>query len=291
MTEIQPTVNTGDRLSFAFFLALAVHALFILGIGFEIIRDSNKSPIIEVTLAQNPSRERPEDADYMAEQDQIGGGDLEENLSPSIMQPSEFIGQELQKVSAASVLETVQESGVEDVAQLVSSLTSDHVLNLNEVAQPHVEDKISQEISLLERSLELASLDAKIAAREQWRTKDTRTLRVSSVSALAATDAYYVKQWIQKIHRVGKLNYPAEARQKKIYGALRLVVSVLPSGSVRDIRVLRSSGHKILDDAAVQIVRLAEPFAPFTERLKKDYDVLEITRTWAFSKEGEWPVL
>jgi protein TonB len=80
------------------------------------------------------------------------------------------------------------------------------------------------------------------------------------------------------------LNYPAEARRQKIYGQLRMVVSLLPDGSIHNIEVLESSGQRILDDAAIRIVRLAAPFAAFPPELRKDVDQLEIIRTWKFEK-------
>ncbi len=83
---------------------------------------------------------------------------------------------------------------------------------------------------------------------------------------------------------VGNLNYPEEARRNRIYGSLRLMVSLLPDGHVKDISVLESSGHRVLDDAAIRIVRLAQPFAPFPKDMREEADILEIIRTWKFSR-------
>ena len=83
---------------------------------------------------------------------------------------------------------------------------------------------------------------------------------------------------------VGNLNYPGEARRRNLYGELRLLVSITPDGALQEVSVLESSGHKILDDAALRIVRLAAPFAPFPEEMRKSTDVLEIIRTWQFRK-------
>jgi len=95
-----------------------------------------------------------------------------------------------------------------------------------------------------------------------------------------------VKAWLDKVERVGNLNYPEKARQKGIFGDLRLLVALLPNGTLKEIRVLESSGHKLLDDAAIRIVRLAAPFAPFPDELSKDTDELEIIRTWRFQKNN-----
>ena len=94
--------------------------------------------------------------------------------------------------------------------------------------------------------------------------------------------AAYEKAWQAKVERLGNLNYPNEARRKKLSGSLILSVGLNDDGSIYNIKVRHSSGHKVLDDAAVQIVRLAAPFAPFPDGLKEQADVLVITRTWKF---------
>lgn len=288
-----PNIHSGDRLCFTVFVALAVHASLILGIGFELYSESNQAPVIEVTLAHNPDREQPDKADYMAQENQLGGGELEEKALPSIVEPTEYIEQQINEVSPETPPEAAPAEAQQQITQI--STVTETELKSADLQQPEVKseslDQLTQEISLLERSLKLASLDAKLDVREQLQTKNSRIRRVSSVSTLKTADAYYVKQWIKKIHRVGRLNYPEEARRRKIYGDLRVTVALLPSGKIKDIRILRSSGHQILDDAAVRIVRLAAPFAPFPDELKREYDLLEITRTWLFSKDGHTPVL
>ena len=83
---------------------------------------------------------------------------------------------------------------------------------------------------------------------------------------------------------VGNLNYPEEARREQLYGSLRLMVSITPDGGLKEVRILDSSGFKVLDDAAIRIVRQAAPFAPFPEEMRQSTDVLEIIRTWQFRK-------
>ncbi|MFN6961938.1 MAG: energy transducer TonB, partial [Rhodocyclaceae bacterium] len=94
--------------------------------------------------------------------------------------------------------------------------------------------------------------------------------------------AQYVEDWRQKVERVGNLNYPAEARGK-LYGSLILTVAIKSDGSLERVELNRSSGHKVLDDAAQRIVRLAAPFAAFPENIRRDTDIIEITRTWTFT--------
>ena len=95
--------------------------------------------------------------------------------------------------------------------------------------------------------------------------------------------AQYEEGWRMKIERIGTLNYPAEARGR-LYGSLRLTVTIRPDGMVDAIELDRSSGLKVLDDAAFRIVRMAEPFAPFPANIRRDVDLLVITRTWFFER-------
>jgi protein TonB len=95
--------------------------------------------------------------------------------------------------------------------------------------------------------------------------------------------AQYEEDWRAKIERIGTNNYPAEARGK-IYGNLRLTVTIRPDGSVESIELDRSSGLKVLDAAAHKIVRMATPFAAFPADIRRDTDLLVITRTWFFGQ-------
>ena len=95
--------------------------------------------------------------------------------------------------------------------------------------------------------------------------------------------ARYVEDWRVKIERIGELNFPQAAREQKIYGSLLLSVSIKADGSVDKIDLRRSSGYKMLDEAAINIVKLAAPYAPFPADIAKDTDIIDISRTWRFT--------
>ena len=113
-----------------------------------------------------------------------------------------------------------------------------------------------------------------------------RVRRIVEGRTQTPEDAWYLESWRRKVERIGRLNYPDEARARKIYGSLRLLVAIEPDGTLRDVRVIDSSGHQVLDEAAVRIVRLAAPYAPFPSAMRDETDVLEIIRTWQFKKRG-----
>jgi len=91
-----------------------------------------------------------------------------------------------------------------------------------------------------------------------------------------------MEAWRAKVERVGNLNYPEAARRNKLTGSLILDVALNADGTVHQINVLRTSGSKVLDDAAIRIVELSAPFAPFPDNIKSEIDIMHITRTWQF---------
>lgn len=110
----------------------------------------------------------------------------------------------------------------------------------------------------------------------------TRVRRLGSATPPSPDFAYYLRSWRRKVERIGQLNYPRQARADGIAGSLRLLVAIAPDGALDEVRVLQTSGHKLLDDAALRIVRLAAPYAPFPPAMKATTDILEIERTWRF---------
>ncbi|TVQ73945.1 MAG: energy transducer TonB, partial [Oceanospirillales bacterium] len=96
----------------------------------------------------------------------------------------------------------------------------------------------------------------------------------------------YLDNWRRRIESVGNMNYPEEARRNNINGSLRLLVAIMPDGSVAEIDVLQSSGHAVLDNAAIRIVQMASPFQPFTNEMRRTTDRLEIIRTWKFENRA-----
>lgn len=109
-----------------------------------------------------------------------------------------------------------------------------------------------------------------------------RVRRLGNVAPPSPDFAYYLNSWRRKVERIGQINYPQQARAEGIGGSLRLLVVIAPDGALSDVRVLQTSGHKLLDDAALRIVRLAAPYAPFPPAMKATTDILEIERTWRF---------
>jgi len=136
--------------------------------------------------------------------------------------------------------------------------------------------------NLISRSLEIARLEAELTAMQQRYAQQARVRRISSGAKMTSEEALYLKQWEEKVERIGNLNYPEEARRQNLGGRLRLMVVIAADGRILEAQLLTSSGHSLLDDAAVRILNLAAPFAPLPKSIKAEADVLEIIRTWQF---------
>jgi protein TonB len=112
--------------------------------------------------------------------------------------------------------------------------------------------------------------------REKYISANTREYRYAS----------YEDSWRQKVERIGNLNYPDEAKTNKLSGTLLLDVAINPDGSLKSVRIDRSSGHRALDNGAIRIVRMASPFAPLPPEIRKEVDVLHILRVWQFQDDS-----
>ena len=131
---------------------------------------------------------------------------------------------------------------------------------------------------------QLASLEAELDEQTQAYVNRPRVRRLTSVSAKQAVDAAYLADWRQRLEAVGNKYYPEASVRYGLYGDLRLLVVIHKDGSLEDIRILKSSGYAVLDEAAIKIVRLAAPYSPFPSELAATTDKLEIIRTWQFQE-------
>ena len=134
---------------------------------------------------------------------------------------------------------------------------------------------------LMSVSLKMASLQAEIDKKLEERAKRPRRDFISA-STREYKYAAYMEAWRAKVERIGNINYPDEARRNKLSGVLQMTVALNVDGTISEITIDKSSGHQVLDDAAIHIVRLASPFATFPENIRKNVDILHITRTWKF---------
>lgn len=276
-----------DRLGFAFCFALALHAAFILGISFNREDHATAAPRLEITLAQHKSDNAPDKADFLAQSNQQGSGTLKEKAMLTTRELADFQDTTIREVTPQQQLRSQPKQ--EATTQLLTTVGDSDEKVPNQLTKQTQEEQTQQEsdgLTTVQRSLEIASLEAKLDIQRQAYAKRPRIRRLTSMATKRADDALYLHNWRAKIEAIGNQHYPARARAEQIYGSLRLVVSLLPNGEVQKVKILQSSGHKILDQAAIRIVHLAAPFEPFPPEMERKVDVLEIIRTWRFHKGG-----
>lgn len=277
------TVSAADRLSFMLFLALAFHAVLILGLGFTPEDPGAAARTIEVTIAQQLSDTEPEDADFIAQANQQASGDLDEKREVTTTEQSPFDSQTIAQVNlqAPSTLNP-DPTPVQRVTLTTQGVSSRKVpAKVDKPTPPKPLPKSDRESEAM-LSEEIASLQARLDSQKQAYAKRPRVHHLTSVSAKAHYEALYLDTFRRAVEEMGTRNFPQKALSEGIFGNVRLAVQLKPNGSVDKIEVTQSSGHRFLDEAAIQSVRLAAPFAPFPDEMRRNVDILEIIRTWRF---------
>ena len=259
-----------DRFIISLLLAAALHALLILGIGFSPLEtqpDDQTLTTLDIAIVPKHERSTPDEPDYLAAATQDGGGNVSERVTPTTAQP-------------ARVVNTPRSST--QPQPMPQELSVQKAERKSQVATPEAPlDKKVTAAELINRSMEMISLDEQLHQSAQAYSKRPRQTFITP-STREFKYANYMNDWIAKVERIGNLNYPDEARRKNLSGSLLLDVALNQDGTIQSITLLRPSGHKALDDAAIRIVQLAAPFPPLPENIRKDTDILHITRTWEF---------
>lgn len=281
-------MDTGDRLSFTLFLALAVHALLIFGVSFTLPERGQAARTLDVTLANHRDNQAPDEADYLAQHNQQASGTEERARQLTTEQEAEFADTRVRDINPTPQTQASTARERRDNAVVTTTSRAERQQPSPEDADPQ-EQQEKREGQIEEQpvlSQEIASLQAKLDRQRQEYAKRPRIRRLTSVATRAAFDARYLHEWGQKIERTGNRHYPQEALNRRITGSLRLSVAINPDGTIHEVEVLHSSGHRLLDQAAVQIVHLAAPFNSFPPEIRQEYDRLEIIRTWNFEIAG-----
>ncbi|MCB1984468.1 MAG: energy transducer TonB [Burkholderiales bacterium] len=271
--------------------SLILHLTILFGVTFQFpTPDFDKiATSLEVVLVNSKTTLAPTDSELLAQANLDGGGNIDENRRAKTPFPVIPKSKPLRDTVAAEAVEEKVKQLEQDAQKLMTALQSEESIQQVDTNLDQPEKQISTPDSnaadLLQRSLDIARLKAQIAEDHDAYQKRPKRKFVG-----ARTTEYrfarYVEDWRLKVERIGNLNYPEDAKREKIYGNLQLTVGIRADGSLESIGINRSSGFKILDDAAIRIVRLAgkNGFAPFPPDISRDTDILHITRTWVFAR-------
>ena len=308
-------ITTTDRLIFTLLFSVIIYLTILLGVSFDATSPPTNQPLanLEITLVKQQTELAPEQADFLAQVNNEGGGETDEKSpeptpdapipeakdepSPQAVpppQPEQPTPEPIKepepiiepvkavekppakqtKIITQAKAERKVETTVEtdDKADIVAEITPKPKLSARDLIF-----QAKNEIIALEREL-----DQSTKKLSNWPKKRPLSPRTKEYAAAA-----YHEAWIKKVERIGNLNYPQEAKRQKINGRLTLSVDINPDGSVPPdgIVITKPSGYKILDDAAIKIVRLGAPYAAIPENVLQDYDMITITRTWRFETD------
>lgn len=272
------TTEPGNGLGIAIFLAAALHAILVLGLGFDPGAEPEYTPQLEITLAQRRTELAPDDASHLAQFNQQGSGDQAEETSVT--------STDIAPLSLAQQQQAAQQAREQQAtATPVTSHNSQRQLPASQrdsLPETAPTPGLNPDSERLTR--ELAYLEAALDDQARDYSNRPKVRRLTSLSTREAVDAAYLHDWRRRVEAVGNQYYPEASIRYGIYGSLRLLVVINYDGQLEDIQVLASSGFAVLDEAAIKIVRMAAPFAPFPAELRATADKLEIIRTWQFEE-------
>lgn len=298
-------------MSIAIWCSIIFH-LIILSIHFqpELKKFRDNLPVLEVVLVNAKTESKPDNTEVYAQANLDRGGNTDQNRKmktalPALkQQKTEFTlkpepktkqGAKAAQHAAEQTKEQKRVAELEKQAQeLMTQINTNKVVESQPVQkaaakESEADDQVTPNKKLnLEAitatALEMDRLEALISKQQDDYQKRPKRKFIGGRTK-EYRYALYVESWRQKVEKVGNLNYPEAAKSLKLYGQLQLTVSIKADGSIEAIEINRSSGHKVLDEAAKHIVELAAPYARFPDDVRKEIDILSITRTWTFTKE------
>ena len=290
-------VTTGDRLVTTLFFAVLVHGVVILGVTFA-PEDAGalRAPTLEVTLVRESSA-APEEAKYLAQATLDGGGNTEEQVRPTsqLASPSQVDHPGEPEGDRTDEADPGVEIQQDDVGETTAGPTAESTLiattgRNDQTIQDHPAAAASQRAPvlyvpiLMDSSPDQADPVDHLDRQALAQSDDPREYFVA-VDTQEALFAPYLAHWRDRIERMGNLHYPDQARREGLEGSVLLEVAINANGTIRDLDILQPSSHRMLDRATLRILRLASPFDPFPQDLRREYDVLRFIYEWRFGSE------
>jgi periplasmic protein TonB len=270
-----PWNTTDERLRKTFSAALIFHFILLIGVSFTLPSGSSPSISMEVTLAHYKSEHAPDNADFLAQANQLGSGNQLQAVQPTTDQLSPFESRDQGQMPRP------QKDRSEPQAQTILASAGD-TSNLQTNDQ-QADDLLPQQAQIADDNI--GAIRAELDRLQRAYSKLPRVLRMTSASAKSADEAAYMHYFEKRVEQVGNVNYPQEARARRIYGHVQLVVAILANGNIKYIEVSKTSGSRLLDQAAVRSVRLASPYEPFPPELR-NRDEIHIIRTWQYQSNN-----
>ncbi len=276
--------------------SLVIHVIMIIGFTIRWYTNINYSTkAIDITLVSEKSISKPKLTDFLAQNNQFAGGDQDKKNNPTVNQKALFPNEVDKEVNLTNQTETIINDLDKKIKKKSNFITSKHNNNstfTNKDVNNSKEDFFENMnfVFQIENTPEITSLIKNIEHRKKLYAMRPK-IRYVTAATEEFRDAVYLDQWRRKIELYGNKYYPEQAKMRNLSGKVILLVSINANGLLNKVKIEKSSGIKILDDAAVQTIHLAAPFEPFTKEMRKDTDVLEIIRTWSFNESEDGQAL
>ena len=279
-----PVIGESTRLGATMVLSVLLHAMVILGIGFAVEDAAPVMPTLDVILTQTKSALTPAQADFLAQAANQGGGEHDKSTRPTAPQAGP-LPQPIDGLAPRPLRAQTPAPSPPPDARVISSTNARETMPSPQPRQEIEVTPLPPGQEKIDRDIEMARLAAEIQLRSQQYAKRPKRKFVSASTKEYAW-AQYLRGWVDRVERVGNLNYPDEARRRRIGGLVVISVGVRRDGSVESTRIIQSSHVPMLDNAALRIVQLSAPFEPLP-KTQEDPDILHVTRTWQFMPGGE----
>ncbi|MEO5566251.1 MAG: energy transducer TonB [Luteimonas sp.] len=282
-TAAPPRIGDRERLGATMVLSLLLHGLLILGVGFALESAAPLMPTLDVILTQTRSALTPKQADFLAQANNQGGGDDDKARRPRDSQtgetakPEPGLAPREQRAQAPAPAPPPQ-------ARIVTSTSGKAPVPLPEKIPDAVAMPLPRGDRPVVEDIAMARLAAEINANTRLYARRPARKFVSASTREYAWAAY-LRAWVDRVERVGNLNYPDEARRRRLGGTVVINVGIRRDGSIEDAQIVRSSKVPMLDAAALRIARLAGPYPPLPPT-REDPDILNVVRTWQFMPAG-----
>ena len=273
-----------DRLPGMLFLAALIHGILIIGVTFNAALDDMFAEAIslEVTIVADPNQriDRPDEAEYLAQASQQGGGNTTEQVRPSAPEESQSPIDNLGRDDGDGFVDSTSHDQAADEL-LATVQEQDRRINDDPRRDPQPDN--STAMALRSGSDQTLPLPQEATANLKIHDDNPRQL-VISADTREATIAGYLDKWKRRIEAVGEEYFPELGNLDGLTGSPTLEVSIASSGELAEVVIRKSSGSAILDQAALDILRRASPFDPFPNEVRAEYDSLRFAYKWLFGE-------
>lgn len=272
--------------------SIIVHILLITFLSIKWFTNYKRSTkAIDITIVHNKTSSEQKQFDFLAQANQEGGGAHHKTNAPSINKTSKFPDQLDKNLNKLQVNQTILKNidkSINKKNNIITSKLADNAEDKKHDTVNNSEHAKNDNVDFyfqVETLPEISSLLKNIDIRRKLVAKKSR-IKYLSASTKEFRDAEYLDNWRRKIEHFGNKYYPEQAKIQSLSGKVIVLVAINSNGNITKINIEKSSGHQLLDDAAIETLNLAAPFEPFTHDMQKDTDVLEIVRTWSFNDDG-----